>query len=167
METSHHAQVHRRTNSKIGRIGYKKQYFLVHNTILANYTSDSAYQTAVNSYGGERKVFLTPATIDDIASNGNGSDSGSGSPAMKTLTLTVSPSGAGTVTGTGQYAQGTNATIKATAANGYVFSKWSDNDTNATRNVTINSDMSLVAMFTANGSEGGGNEQGGEGGDEM
>lgn len=159
------AWVHSRRNN--GKTKVSSQTLIVHNTILANYTSDSAYQTAVNSYGGERKVFLTPATIDDIASNGNGSDSGSGSPAMKTLTLTVSPSGAGTVTGTGQYAQGTNATIKATAANGYVFSKWSDNDTNATRNVTVNSDMSLVAMFTANGSEGGGNEQGGEGGDEM
>lgn len=83
-------------------------------------------------------------------------------PAEKfTLTLTASPSQGGSVTGAGQYANGAQVTIKAVANSGYTFTKWSDNDTNAQRTLTITGDLTLQAIFTANsGSAGGGGDLG-------
>lgn len=78
-------------------------------------------------------------------------------PAEKfTVTLTASPSAGGSVTGAGQYAKGSQATIKAVANSGYTFTKWSDDDTNAQRTLTITGDVTLQAIFTANSPSGGG-----------
>lgn len=84
-------------------------------------------------------------------------------PAEKfTVTLTASPSNGGSVTGAGQYAKGSQVTIKAVANSGYTFTKWSDNDTNAQRTLTISGDVTLQAIFTANsGNEGGSGSEGG------
>ena len=79
-----------------------------------------------------------------------------------TLTLSASPSEGGTVSGAGQYAKGAVATISATAAGGYTFSRWSDGNTNAQRTLTLNADMALTATFTATGA--GSGEEEGEGG---
>ena len=79
-----------------------------------------------------------------------------------TLTLSASPSEGGTVSGAGQYAKGAAATISATAAGGYTFSRWSDGNTNAQRTLTLNADMALTATFTATGA--GSGEEEGEGG---
>lgn len=68
----------------------------------------------------------------------------------KTVTLTASPSNGGTVTGAGQYDQGASATIKAVAASGFHFVKWSDNNTSATRTVVVDNDITLQATFAAN-----------------
>lgn len=83
-------------------------------------------------------------------------------PAEKfTLTLTASPAQGGSVTGAGQYANGAQVTIKAVANSGYTFTKWSDNDTNAQRTLTITGDVTLQAIFTANsGGAGGGGDLG-------
>ena len=62
------------------------------------------------------------------------------------ITVVASPTGGGTVTGSGGYAEGTTVTITATAATGYKFSKWSDGDTNATRQITVGSS---AATYTA------------------
>lgn len=52
----------------------------------------------------------------------------------------------GTYTGTVN--GGTTMTVKAEPDQGYIFQKWSDNSTQATRTVTVNSDTTLTAQFT-------------------
>lgn len=64
-----------------------------------------------------------------------------------TLSLSVSPSGSGTVSGGGEYDAGSNVTITATANNGYQFSQWSDGNTDSTRVINLNSNLSLTAQF--------------------
>ena len=53
----------------------------------------------------------------------------------------------GSVTGSGTYTKGTTATIIATPNAGYRFVKWSDGNTNATRSIIMNEDMTLSAIF--------------------
>ena len=81
-------------------------------------------------------------------SGGNTTDNpGEENPTMYTLTLAASPAEGGTVSGAGQYEAGTAASIQATANSGYTFTRWSDGDTNATRSVTVNNDLTLTAEF--------------------
>lgn len=65
----------------------------------------------------------------------------------KTYTLTITAGTGGTVSGGGTYAYNTKVTIKATANSGYHFVKWSDGNTNATREVTVTSDATYTATF--------------------
>jgi len=62
------------------------------------------------------------------------------------LTL-ISNTSEGTVSGGGTYVEGTTVTIQAFPNPGYVFSKWSDENTQNPRQITLNSDMTLVAFF--------------------
>lgn len=77
-------------------------------------------------------------------------------PVVQTYTLTtnVSPSGAGSVSPSGgEYDAGTQVSLSATANSGYVFDYWSG-DSNATGpniKITMDSDMNLIANFTAAG----------------
>ena len=83
-------------------------------------------------------------------SGGNTTDNpGEENPTMYTLTLAASPAEGGTVSGAGQYEAGTAASIQATANSGYTFTRWSDGDTNATRSVTVNNDLTLTAEFAS------------------
>lgn len=61
--------------------------------------------------------------------------------------LIVHPSVGGTVTGGGTYDYGTKVTLKATPSDGYHFVKWSDDDTNPTRTVTVTRSYTYVAIF--------------------
>ena len=88
--------------------------------------------------------------------DGGGSGSGENPVVKKTVALSVSPTGAGTVTGGGQYDEGASATLKAVAASGFHFVKWSDNNTSATRTVTVNGELNLQAIFAADAPQGGG-----------
>lgn len=81
------------------------------------------------------------------------SDDSSSSSTTYTLVLTASPSGAGTLTGGGSVAAGGLVTIKAVPATGYTFVKWSDNNTSAERVITVNSDLTLTAIFSGSGPE--------------
>ena len=56
----------------------------------------------------------------------------------------------GTVTGAGTYNYGAEATLTATAAEGYHFTKWNDGVETATRKVTVNGNLSFTAEFAAN-----------------
>lgn len=67
-----------------------------------------------------------------------------------TVSLLVNDYSMGTVTGDGQYEQGTTVTCAAVPYNGYHFERWSDNNTQNPRNITINSDITLTAYFAAN-----------------
>lgn len=91
-----YAWVHSRKNA--GKTKVSSQSLVCHNALLANYTGDSAYQMAALSYGGERKVFLTPGSVEITtagdSNGGSGSGSGSGN-------QTGGGSGSGSNTGGG------------------------------------------------------------------
>ena len=53
----------------------------------------------------------------------------------------------GTVTGTGLYTTGESATLTATPASGYKFIKWSDDNTENPRTLTVTADVTLTAIF--------------------
>lgn len=96
---------------------------------------------------------------------GENQDSGNTPAPKKTVALSVSPSGSGTVTGGGQYDSGSSVNIKATAASGYHFVKWSDNSTDANRTLNVlNSDITLQAIFAADAPQGGGDDEDNPGG---
>jgi hypothetical protein len=65
------------------------------------------------------------------------------------LTLAAQPAeGCASLAGAGDYAYGTNVTITATPAEGWVFSAWQDGDTNASREVTVGLvDNAYTAVF--------------------
>ena len=72
-----------------------------------------------------------------------------------TYTLAVAIEGEGTVMGAGDYQMDAVATLTATAASGYVFSRWSDGNTDNPRTITICQNVKLTAVFTETGSIGG------------
>ena len=64
------------------------------------------------------------------------------------LTLEVEDTLQGYTIGSGLYEQGATAHIEAVAKDGYEFVKWSDNDSNAVRDIVIARDCTLIADFT-------------------
>lgn len=65
------------------------------------------------------------------------------------LSLLVSPAAGGIVTGAGRYVAGSSIPVSATPNAGYRFVRWSDGNTNASRNVVVSNDITLTAEFTA------------------
>jgi hypothetical protein len=53
----------------------------------------------------------------------------------------------GTVTGGGTYTEGTVITIEATALEGFVFTSWSDENTDNPRQITVTADATYIASF--------------------
>ena len=68
-----------------------------------------------------------------------------------TVALAEGCEGMGEVSGSGSYEYGTVVTLTATAHEGYKFMQWSDGDTNATRTIIVEGDMTLTATFEAEG----------------
>lgn len=64
-----------------------------------------------------------------------------------TITVQASPSQGGRVTGGGSYLEGTSATLKAIAADGYDFEKWSDGVIDNPRSVTVTANKTYTANF--------------------
>ena len=72
------------------------------------------------------------------------------------LTLAVNDPQMGSVSGGGEYGADTEVELKATANSGYVFVKWSDGDTNASRTYTTTAEaVTLTAEFKAEAEDGG------------
>ena len=69
--------------------------------------------------------------------------------ALTPYTITVETSNAeqGSVTGGGTYYEGEEVTIKATAVGGFVFEKWSDDNTDNPRTITVNETATYTASF--------------------
>lgn len=65
------------------------------------------------------------------------------------ITLSASPDNCGTVTGSGLYVKDSNQSVKAIPANGYLFSRWSDGNTEASRVIKVTENISLIAYFVA------------------
>lgn len=53
----------------------------------------------------------------------------------------------GSVSGGGIFAAGDEATLTASAKEGYVFSQWSDGNTDNPRTITVSTDLTLTAVF--------------------
>ena len=72
-------------------------------------------------------------------------------PVKYTVTATVNPVEAGTVEGAGEYEENTEATLIATAAEGYEFVNWTvageEVSTDATYTFTVTADVEVVANF--------------------
>lgn len=69
-------------------------------------------------------------------------------PGTVEITVVASPAGGGTVTGGGRYAEGAEVVITATANSGYTFVKWSDENTSASRTITVGSTaQTYTAIF--------------------
>lgn len=64
-----------------------------------------------------------------------------------TITVTANDTTMGTVTGGGRYVEGSQVTLTATANQGYHFVQWNDNDTNATRRITVTANATYTATF--------------------
>ena len=97
------------------------------------------------------------ATFKKVATSGEGSGGSTGTPTVNQFTLTVLSANEeqGTVTGGGTFDEGTSATISATAKSGYVFEKWSDGNTAASRTITVTENLTLTASFKAEEQSGG------------
>ena len=67
-----------------------------------------------------------------------------------TLTVNSNNTNYGTVTGGGTYNYGASVTLKATPKTGYHFVKWSDNNTNASRQITVTGNATYTATFAVN-----------------
>ena len=69
-----------------------------------------------------------------------------------TITASASPTAGGTVTGAGTYQEGSTCTLRAAAASGYEFTKWTKNgtqvSTNATYSFTVTGNAAYVANFS-------------------
>ena len=74
-------------------------------------------------------------------------------PTKYTVTATVNPAEAGTVTGAGEYEEGAEVTLAATAAEGYEFVNWTvagaEVATTAEYTFTVTADVEVVANFVA------------------
>lgn len=66
---------------------------------------------------------------------------------INSYTLTVTAGTGGTVSGGGTYNYGATATLTATPSAGYHFVKWSDDNTNASRTVTVTGNATYTAIF--------------------
>ena len=72
--------------------------------------------------------------------------------AVQTYTLTVMCNTVqGSVIGSGTYAAGSTVTIAAVPNSGFEFDKWSDDNTQNPRQVTVNENIIFVAFFKATG----------------
>ena len=63
------------------------------------------------------------------------------------ITVETSNADQGSVTGGGTYYEGEEVTIKATAVGGFVFEKWSDNNTDNPRTITVSEAATYTAIF--------------------
>ena len=76
------------------------------------------------------------------------------------VTLSANNAEWGVVAGGGEFVEGTEIQIMATANSGFHFEKWSDDDTNNPRTITVSKNIALIALFAAG--NGGGMVNGGE-----
>ena len=70
------------------------------------------------------------------------------------VTVTANDLSRGNVSGGGTYPYGSEVEISATAYPGFVFVKWYDGDSNATRNITVLDNCYYQAIFEADNTEG-------------
>ena len=116
--------------------------------LVASRKAQQAVIAAIKA--GETVVDLNdPSDPSDDGDNGGGTTSNPNpTPKAKYTVTAVSANDAqGSVTGGGEYEEGTEVTLKATAKSGFTFSKWSDGVTTSSRKVTVSGDATFTAEF--------------------
>ena len=141
-----------------------KRYATVNEALNAVTIADGSYTKTVEFVFNARPLVDAP---EDPEFNGGGSQSGNqGGNSSSNVTISLSAVGNGKVSIDGgtagvskskSVAPGTQVAILATPDSGATFTQWSDGNTEASRNVTVNAAMSLTATFS------GGNAGGGDG----
>lgn len=95
----------------------------------------------------EPQGLVSTATVDDFKEVTETIPVSPWAKTMYTITLASANEEYGSVEGAGEYKEGTEVTIKAVPAAGYVFKRWSDGDTNAERSFTASENLNLTALF--------------------
>ena len=102
-----------------------------------------------------KAIRMGETTVDlngtDTNATGPGTPDTEGGSRQYTLSVSTADSSQGSVDSSvnGTYDEGARITVTATPAEGYDFDKWSDGNTSASRTVTLNADLTLVASFKA------------------
>lgn len=140
-----------------------KRYATVNEELSAVTITDGSYTKTVQIEFNARPVI--DGNDDPDFDGGDNSGSGSGTTENVTISLTAVGNGKvsidGGTAGTSKsksVAPGTQVAILATPDSGATFTQWSDGNTEASRNVTVNAAMSLSATFS--GGNGGGSSEG-------
>ncbi|MDD6750081.1 MAG: hypothetical protein PUF28_09700, partial [bacterium] len=157
-----------------GKTKVSTQFLIDNNSLLADYTTEEAYQAAAQSYGGSNEAFLTPDSSRVGSASGGGSGNGSGgsgndsgtdtdgsgneNPVRFTVTALSADESMGTVSGTKTVNAGESVTLTASAASGYEFSQWNDGDRSNPRTVVASADVTYTASFVSSASGGDGED---------
>ena len=125
------------------------------NSVLAEYTSEQAFERAAKSYGGYTDLIITGD--GESLSTGSALDEPTGN-----VTITAQVATGQTTMGNVQIddgtpgasvqktvASGTEVTVKANAQTGYQFTEWTDGNLQATRMVIALIDKTFTAQFEA------------------
>lgn len=137
--------------------------YRVNNVIAAEVSSSITFQYGgIAAYAriGGTTIYAEPSYVGTVVGNAYyyTSPSLSGSKVYVTstweyvwyYTITVLAGSGGTATGGGEYASGTRITIKATPNSAYYkFSQWSDGNTSASRQITVDADATYTAYFVS------------------
>jgi len=97
----------------------------------------------------KKLLFLIPISIFIFSCSSDETSTPITPPApIVKYTITLSAGEGGTVSTTGgEYESGQTVSVTATPQGEYLFKDWSDNNTDATRTITVNSNLTLTANF--------------------
>ena len=128
-------------------------------TVTADITARTDFKTAFG-------IESSSGTPSAGSVTGGPTPSNDPEPVKYTLAISSDNESQGTVNTSvnGEYDANSSVTITATPATGYTFDKWSDENTYASRVITMNENKTLTAYFKVASSEenaGGGESQGG------
>lgn len=125
--------------------------FCVNKAKLTGYFSNSVLDNVTESYRLSQNIARVNNNDWPYESNGEEANAEDG---RLRVSVTASPVGGGTLTGGGYYDEGAQVTVTASAASGYTFDGWYENDTRVSTSTsyafTIEANRNLVAKFTAN-----------------
>ena len=120
--------------------------------LVASRKAQQAVIAAIKA--GETVVDLTNPEGENTNPDGGGDNGGGTTPTPNptpktkyTVTAVSANDAQGSVTGGGEYEEGSEVTLKATAKSGYQFSKWSDGVTTSSRKVTVSANATYTAEF--------------------
>ncbi len=119
-------------------------------TVTMTYNPPTSYRNNQRRWGGEMVENSTSNPVTFIMPNSdilNISISEIEDIKQYTVNLTSSNINHGEVTGSGIYDVNTVVEIVASPKEGYKFVKWSDNNTDARRSVTVEDNLTLTALF--------------------
>ncbi len=109
------------------------------NYVPVRYSEEGTFLTTLVAYN-EDETLTDTATLTVIVSTVN----------YFTISVTSNNDAYGMVSGGGTYEEGTQVVITATPYEGYRFVSWNDGNTENPRSITVTSDSTFVANFTAN-----------------